>query len=77
MFSWDEVGEGWKIGGLLSTHSGDGRGSMGVRRVFEDFLDVIGERFSGLGSGDRGDSDKEQESFDEFRFHGMRMLFVV
>lgn len=44
--------------------------------VFEDFLDAVGERFTSAGSGDGGDGDEEQERLDEFRFHGMRMLFV-
>ncbi len=76
LFSWDEVGEGWMLR-VLSADCGDGCGSTGMRRVFEDFLDAIGERFAGLGSRDGGDSDKEEEGLDEFRFHGMRMLFVV
>ena len=61
---------------MLATHSGDGRGTVGMRRVFEDVLDAVGEGFTGTGSGDGGNREKEQEGFDEFRFHGMRMLFV-
>jgi hypothetical protein len=48
-----------------------------MRRVFEDVLDAVGEGFVSPGSGDGGDSDKEEAGFDEFRFHGMRMLFVI
>jgi hypothetical protein len=47
-----------------------------MRRVFEDVLDAVGEGFVSPGSGDGGDGDQEQDGFDEFRFHGMRMLFV-
>ena len=62
---------------MLSTHSGDRRGSVGMRGVFKDVLDAVGEGFTGACSGDGGDSDKEQEGVDEFRFHGMRMLLVI
>ena len=49
---------------------------MGVAGFLEDLLDALGQRFVSPGSGDGGDSDKEQEGVNEFRFHGMRMLFV-
>ena len=61
---------------MLSTHSGDRRGSVGMRGVFEDVLDAVGEGFTGACSGDGGDGDQEEDGLDEFRFHGMRMLFV-
>ena len=48
-----------------------------MRRVFEDFLDAVGEGFIGPGSGEGGGSDKKQEGLGEFRFHGMRMLLVI
>jgi hypothetical protein len=48
-----------------------------MRRVFEDVLDAVGDGFTGACSGDGGDSDEEQQGFDEFRFHGRQMLFVI
>ena len=60
---------------MLSTHSGYCGWSCNVG-FFEDVLDAFDEGFIGACSGDGGDSDKEEEGFDEFRFHGMRMLFV-
>ena len=72
-----DLNEGGEMGGVcLSTDSGDCRGSTGAGWVFEDFLDAVGEGFVGPCPGDGAESNQEQEGGAEFRFHGMRMLFV-
>ena len=59
-----------------ATDGGHGGWRMGVAGFLEDLLDALGQRFVSPGSGDGGDGDQEEDGFDEFRFHGMRMLFV-